>query len=905
MHQSLNGVLRDLFSQLYACRFEGNVAQLRIFRGIILSDNVRAHGPGWSWHAERVAVHFSWHDLLLKKKLSLAIVADEVDMQSTAMPPYTTAAAVPLLGHLEKWAEPAKFIIPVDITTFVVQRAKLDIDEVGGKESERKNASIRFWLGACGTADEWSAQIYVQDMRVNQEERELGHVTYGLIDASLPLSAHAKPSATAIIEGTTYATPHNFWVTKARWDGTSATVQLTDRQNNALQIDGTIDDKKNVAAKGHVAAAFIASVIRPELQQRISGTVAGSITTKWPEWHTQTTVQYALSDCVLDGVPLPHISGDAVLEAEKRSGVLRIDKYPGLSGVIDSAWEWQGTAEKGVLSMRLLQPVAYAGVTMKNGTATASGRVRWPLNITGIIKTVVAYPVDLNHSDTTKIRTRESAIEGTYTVSPHAIELSAVGEKLPVYARIALDKNEPIAAVSDVRLQSHALGLHVATDGRFTGSARWGVIAPFLPSGLVESALDGFADNGRITFAGRYAEGTITSAVKVSGVNVYVPLMQTVVRELTADCVIDRARRTIDIAPLHATLARGTMSARCARVAFDEQWHIQAAYLPLAFDKIFVNVKQYAWAQLSGLLVGEYARGVRTGLSGAVILNESYVNENMLSPEVRADVLRTMPFMQQSAQKDKVALPAWLEKCTIDVRCCTEQPVEMKTMFWDARVQSALTCQGTVAAPLISGGMQLVGGTIAFPYRPLHITRGSITFNAHVLDDPRISIIARNTVNRYQVEMMVTGSVNNPVIDFTSLPYLERDEIIALLLGGAVEGTVGVAVPQALTESVERLLLGSRDGQNWKRKYIAPLISPLKRIKLIPRFTSETGRGGIKGSLAIEVDERLRGWVEKNFSLPEDVALGVEYAISDDAAARVLRDERGDWGGELEWRWKW
>ena len=60
----------------------------------------------------------------------------------------------------------------------------------------------------------------------------------------------------------------------------------------------------------------------------------------------------------------------------------------------------------------------------------------------------------------------------------------------------------------------------------------------------------------------------------------------------------------------------------------------------------------------------------------------------------------------------------------------------------------------------------------------------------------------------------------------------------------------------------------------------------------------------MRGSIAIEVNERLRGLVQKNFSLPEDTRVEVEYSLSDDTIIRAVKDERGDAGGEIETRWK-
>ena len=82
------------------------------------------------------------------------------------------------------------------------------------------------------------------------------------------------------------------------------------------------------------------------------------------------------------------------------------------------------------------------------------------------------------------------------------------------------------------------------------------------------------------------------------------------------------------------------------------------------------------------------------------------------------------------------------------------------------------------------------------------------------------------------------------------------------------------------------------------------LFNPLKHIHLVPSFTDQTGRGGLRGAVEIEVNDRWRALIQKNFSLTEDTRFEVEYSLSDDVTLRGIRDERRDLGGVVEMRWK-
>jgi hypothetical protein len=75
-------------------------------------------------------------------------------------------------------------------------------------------------------------------------------------------------------------------------------------------------------------------------------------------------------------------------------------------------------------------------------------------------------------------------------------------------------------------------------------------------------------------------------------------------------------------------------------------------------------------------------------------------------------------------------------------------------------------------------------------------------------------------------------------------------------------------------------------------------------VRIVPSFTDETGRGGLRAAIEIDVNDQLSAVIEKNFSLSEDVKFEIDYALSDDISLKGIQDERGDFGGEMEVKWK-
>ena len=80
--------------------------------------------------------------------------------------------------------------------------------------------------------------------------------------------------------------------------------------------------------------------------------------------------------------------------------------------------------------------------------------------------------------------------------------------------------------------------------------------------------------------------------------------------------------------------------------------------------------------------------------------------------------------------------------------------------------------------------------------------------------------------------------------------------------------------------------------------------SPLKHVHLVPSFSDQTGRAGLRGAIEIDIGERWHALIQKNFSLSEDIRFEAEYAVSDELTVRGFRDEHRDIGAEVEFRWK-
>lgn len=98
----------------------------------------------------------------------------------------------------------------------------------------------------------------------------------------------------------------------------------------------------------------------------------------------------------------------------------------------------------------------------------------------------------------------------------------------------------------------------------------------------------------------------------------------------------------------------------------------------------------------------------------------------------------------------------------------------------DAEVGGRIQVGGTVAAPQIEGGLDLVRGELSLAGRRLAFDRGRLVWTGDLLPD--LTLRATSQAGSYALVAEVTGPPTRPKLSFTSTPELPPDEVLARLL---------------------------------------------------------------------------------------------------------------------------
>ena len=214
-----------------------------------------------------------------------------------------------------------------------------------------------------------------------------------------------------------------------------------------------------------------------------------------------------------------------------------------------------------------------------------------------------------------------------------------------------------------------------------------------------------------------------------------------------------------------------------------------------------------------------------------------------------------------------------------------------------------LTLMGTLARPIPLGRVEASSGDIYFRSSEFSISHASAVFADPDRVDPYLDMQANTTMRGYRITINMSGSANGLNMAFSSEPHLEQMQILSLLTTGNFSGsgyTDGFGGGGVDASEASSFLTG---------QYQKVITDRLKSITGFDRFSvapyiSQTGTV----SPMVTVSKRLLG--DKLFVIysspigTQEQIIRVEYAVSPGVSIVGDRDDIGDLGGDMEFKFK-
>ncbi len=403
---------------------------------------------------------------------------------------------------------------------------------------------------------------------------------------------------------------------------------------------------------------------------------------------------------------------------------------------------------------------------------------------------------------------------------------------------------------------------------------------------------------GVCTLAGVLNEQGISGTLDLSNGLVRLPGMYNFISSGSMKYGYDIHKKLLIFDDVNLLLHKGIIKSKRLTLRIPTENEKLFIHFPLNFSHCFINIRKQLYGTFSGALL-YYNRDDSAKVSGFCVVEDMNIKDNIFASELYNSLKSTSG--GPSHKKNDTTSPS----TQIAIAVNTLQPASITTQVLETKAQFNCFIKNTLEEPLFEGELSLHGGKIIFPAHTLHITRGKITFLPYLNNDHLLDIVAQGRIKKYLVTLMIGGSIQDPTITLQASPSLTQEQIMMLLFGGTEEQSLNVMAPALVMYNAQNFLFGQSSQYETMRNSLIPAwLRPFQRVNFIPRFADQTGRGGLKGVLEIEVNDRLRAAIEKNFSLSENASAEVEYLLSDDVSLKMNKDDRGDLGAEMEMRFK-
>jgi len=399
---------------------------------------------------------------------------------------------------------------------------------------------------------------------------------------------------------------------------------------------------------------------------------------------------------------------------------------------------------------------------------------------------------------------------------------------------------------------------------------------------------------GIFSVQGGYKDKNFVGTVRLKDGNIRIARTYNFLRELYGKFSFDSSENMLIAKNVICLLHKGKLKIPRVVMHFDDTMQPQFFHVPILFHDCLLNWKKDLFCTASGAVTLKKDNEAAPMVAGSVFLERSQLRQNIFSTDFQKELFGP----GQTVGKNP------FENVLFDLQVKTKRPVAVQTSFLQTSVSIDLGLTGSVARPDLSGVISLSSGSLLFPYKPLLLTKGQIDFVTGNIDEPLIEITARNKIKKYNIGLHVAGTAQEQQITLESSPPLSEEQILSLLLAGSEHESLNILMPALIMQNVKGIIFGSDQSPSGVRSAFGRLLKPFERIHLVPSFTDQTGRGGLRGAIEIDISERWRAMIQKNFSQTEDTKFEAEYLLSDDISVKAARDERGDIGAELQMRWK-
>lgn len=866
------------------CRASGVVKSVDFFKPEVVLENVQvrpleiADNDLWSWHAARYVCRFSWWNFLMYGVIDMAVSIDGFAVRSAVADDGSLAIA----PHIQNLMMGPALEVPVFLKSLVLHNASFVVDHSDLSAAFHWNSESK------RIDDKFKSHFSLTDGSFSYRGRTYGthiggttslEVITGATNAHYVLHADCNMRLAGL--------ENNLCFVSGDWDGNKGNF-IIHSQDHELDVNtltiARSDDQWRFDADARIPLSYLAHVAG---RTPVNGTCSINARGVMQE---KLAIEGAVA---IDNLPCPLLSQTSRIESSftGKDNLWQGNVTSNIAGLVSMAgsWKWDDLTKSGMLTLANNSPITH--VTQH------THEPYWKINPQDLVVTLDAkhHTVKGNYqcSVTNTLRNTTRCITGDTNFDMQDGQLAIKGccndHRYEIAANVF---SAPFIQIAQYHVHEQPLFVAKQSPDRRLDAL---IHMPFMRALMMHYCNYDLHGEGTLKISAECPGATIDITSSLLDGAIRLPQTYNFINTCDTRMSLDLAARTCTVHGISCSLHSGSITVPRAVIHFTPDWNISCAHVPLLLDRCLLNSKKDLFAITSGILTLSKRDAQPYTLRGSIILDRAQLKENIFSDAFQKSLLQVTQALPNSPSIDLV--------CDLSVE--TKDPVRIDTDFLRANALVSLAIKNSVSDPALSGSITILSGTLKFPYKPLQISRGTIQFMPDQPLNPVVDVIAKNNIKSHHVTLQVTGSLSEHFVVLESTPPLTQEQIVGLLLAGAHDESLSAVIPALLMQNVTNLVFSSHQSglSGLLDRYVKPWMKQLN-VNLVPRLSDQGGRGGLRGAIEINVNDRWRAMIEKNFSLTEDTRFELEYLLSDDVRFRVIRDERCDVGGEVEMTWK-
>lgn len=834
-------------------------------------DATKRDADEWMWRCKKCEISCSWLQLLFKGILDQHIIMDGFECKSSVK-----NERVAIESHLIAMMNQPITLIPTHIKSVIFKNSFLHFEDV------QKELQSSLWLSSSSlrigerlktTISIGDAQVlYQKNKYIEKAAVDISMLT-GFVGDDLDVNAHVAGSCML----SHMPTDSSCYITGV-WNGLRGRFSIRNAYNSLI-IDPIIINEREIRMNGHFPLAYAIQCARNSFaDQSING--SGDFVFKMNrDSSRKIDGQLIIEDVTLNEHNVCDV-GKLIFDRNNHDWKIRLSLSRNNQECKGSGY-WSETHNKGELSIKNstdLYTHFFPYWRIKHNSMNVQAHCN---------KSVLHAHYDV--LTTNIMNDNRHMAKGSFSYDNGECLMQGSIDEDEFFMQAACAPHYALRkCLYTDKEKRELIALHAIEGNKIKGS----IAFPFIRSMINNVFHYDVQGEGSLAIVAHIAMPEIVGDIALADASIRLPQTYNFVDGLCARYVCNMVHKTILFEDVSISLHMGKIRCLRADYHFNHNGSLLFMHTPILLDRCLLNVKKDLFAIVSGNLLFFRSASSPACVSGNIFIDKAQLKENLFS-----DVIQKQLVSYTHSVFSLPDVPLWC-----DLTLETKSPICVDTGFFQTNAHAHLRIKKEDSDPIVGGLIALHSGTLNFPYKPLHISKGIITFTDKQLFDPAIEFIARNKIKKYDVALQVEGSLIAHHISLDANPPLSEEQIVGLLLVGSEEHSLNSMMPALIVQNVKNLIF-SNNQISFFDKYFKPILGTLN-INLVPSFTDQTGRGGLRGALEITVEDRWRAIIQKNFSLTEDTKFELEYLFSDDITLRAIRDERRDLGGEVEMRWK-